>query len=112
MEWGDDVQDLAAYLKSRGITRIRGALLGGWLSMSYLGVEYLNLFAEGEPPETDYVAIGASFLNGSTVPFGGPNSGRDTDEQRANYFAAYRTRVPEAIFGRSIYLYRIGNRGQ
>jgi len=110
VEWGDDVQDLATYLKSHGITRIRGALLGGWLTLSYLGVEYLNLFAEGEPPpETGYVAIGASFLNGSTVPFGGPNSGRETDEQRANYFATYRNRVPEAIFGRSIYLYRIGN---
>ena len=33
-------------------------------------------------------------------------SGRETPTQRYNYFARYRERVPEAVFGNSIYLYR------
>jgi hypothetical protein len=57
-------------------------------------------------PDTRYTAIGASFLNGSTVPPGGPGTGRETFETRVDYFDAYRQRVPEAVFGGSIYLFR------
>jgi hypothetical protein len=64
--------------------------------------------AEGREPEhTRYVAIGASFLNGSTVPEVLKIQGRwATESERQNFFDAYRRRTPEAIIGGSIYLYR------
>jgi len=48
-----------------------------------------------------------SFLNGSTVPGWSEGSGRETPAQRQNYFGVYREQVPEAVFGDSIYLYRV-----
>jgi hypothetical protein len=57
--------------------------------------------------ETSYVALGASFLNGSTVPGWSAGSGRETPEQQHEFFAEYRGRRPEAVFGKSIYLYRM-----
>jgi hypothetical protein len=56
--------------------------------------------------DTRYVALGASFLNGSTVPGWSEGSGRETPAQQHDYFARYRNREPEAVFGNSIYLYR------
>jgi hypothetical protein len=107
VEWGDDVGDLAAYLRARGETRVRAILLGGFATLGYYGVEYVDALTLPvvDKPETRYVAIGASFLNGSTV------SGRAglSEEQRVNYFDAYRRRVPEAVFGNSIYLYRMND---
>jgi 4-amino-4-deoxy-L-arabinose transferase-like glycosyltransferase len=105
VEWGDEVGELAAYLRERGETRIRATLLGGFVTLNYYGVEYLDAMTlpEVDKPETRYVAIGASFLNGSTVP-GPPGA---TEEQRVNYFDVYRRRTPEAVFGNSIYLYRM-----
>lgn len=108
VEWGDDTRELAAYLRARGETQVRSAALGATYMLRYYGVENVNLFSpSGAPlPETRYVAIGASFLNGSTVP-GGMIRGRTLDEaERVNFFDAYRRRVPEAVFGGSIYLYR------
>lgn len=108
VEWGDDVQDLAVYLKARGVTTARCALLGGWMTMGYLGIQCPDLYrADGPHPPSGYAAIGASFLNGSTVPTGEPGTLRGTEEKRINYFAAYRDRKPEAIFGGSIYLYKL-----
>jgi 4-amino-4-deoxy-L-arabinose transferase-like glycosyltransferase len=108
VEWGDDVRDLALYLRGRGETRVGGALLG-WQLLELYGVEQTAVFV---PPgeaveETRYVAIGASLLNGSTVPreF---DEGRELNEyERVNYFEDYRRRTPEKIFGGSIYLYRV-----
>ena len=106
VEWGDDAQELAEYLKAHDVTKARCALLGGWMTMGYLGVECPDLYRPDGPAPSGYVAIGASFLNGSTVPPGERGSLRDSEEKRLNYFAAYRDRKPEAIFGGSIYLYR------
>jgi hypothetical protein len=53
-----------------------------------------------------YTAIGASFLNGSTVPFYEIQGRRVFDAGRVNTFAAYRDRVLEAVIGNSIYVYR------
>src|ERR1043166_6463098 len=110
VEWGDDVRDLAAYLRARGETRVRGAFLGGFLTLHHSGVEYLNLLPEDPAvvtPPARYTAIGASFLNGSTVPLRKrPDGTTETDRERVNTFDAYRWRKPEAIFGGSIYLYR------
>lgn len=108
IEWGDDSGALAAYLKAKGETRVRAAFLGGSVILPLYGVEYVDLLS---PPEvtledTRYVALGASFLNGSTVPGWSEGSGRETPEQQHNYFARYRDRKPEAVFGNSIYLYR------
>lgn len=108
IEWGDDAGALAAYLKAKGETRVRAAFLGGSLVLPLYGVDYVDLLS---PPgvnleDTRYVALGASFLNGSTVPGWSEGSGRETPNQRHNYFARYRDRKPEAVFGNSIYLYR------
>ncbi len=108
IEWGDDVGAVAAYLKAKGETRVRAAFLGGSVTLPLYDVEYVDLLA---PPEvslqnTRYVALGASYLNGSTVPGWSEGSGRETPAQQHNYFARYRDRKPEAVFGNSIYLYR------
>jgi hypothetical protein len=107
VEWGDDSGALADYLQAHGERRVRAALLGGSVLLPLYGVEYIDLLSPpGTPlPETRYVALGASFLNGSTVPGWSEGSGRETKEQQRNYFASYRDRTPEAIIG-SIYLYR------
>ncbi|HEY6190432.1 MAG TPA: phospholipid carrier-dependent glycosyltransferase [Pyrinomonadaceae bacterium] len=105
VEWGDEVGELAEYLRAHGETKVRAALLGGYATVGYSGVEYQDALSLPDPekPGTRYVAIGASFLNGSTVP------GRAglSDEQRVNFFDAYRRRTPEVVFGGSIYLYRM-----
>jgi Dolichyl-phosphate-mannose-protein mannosyltransferase len=108
VEWGDDTGALAAYLCARGETSVRTAVLGGWTSPGSCGVQYVNAFSPEFLTQTRYVAIGASFLNGSTVPQDLKNSAGAplTEEQRHNFFDAYRQRTPEAVFGNSIYLYR------
>jgi hypothetical protein len=108
VEWGDNMPELASYLHARGETKVRAAMLGAWPLGRY-GIDFVDAL---EPPaanqdEPKYTAIGASFLNGSTVPPGPPGSGRETEAQRSNYFEAYRRRTPEAIIGNSIYLFRM-----
>jgi len=109
VEWGDDAGALAQYLEKRGERSVRAAFLGGSVLLPLYGVEYVDLRAPpGTPlPETRYVALGASFLNGTTVPGWSEGSGRETKEQQRNYFAAYRELEPEAVFGDTIYLYRV-----
>lgn len=110
VEWGDDIGALAGYLRARGETRVRGALSGGWSTLAAYDIEFLDVAAlPPKPlPETRYIAVGASFLNGSTVP--GATEGGDAAFQQArrDFFAEYRDRTPEAVFGDSIYLYRVG----
>lgn len=110
VEWGDDVRELALYLRARGETRVTAALLDGLSfnehsvpyarTLDHYGVEQLNLVSADEaPPETRYVAVGASYLNGAfllAVPV----------PQRLKVLE-YRGRTPEAVFGNSIYLYRV-----
>ena len=111
VEWGDDTEDMARYLVERGETRVRAAVLGGWLSKPLYGVQYVNPMVIDQPVEhTRYIAIGASYLTGSTVPLIRDQAGKPiTEEQRRDFFAAYRNRKPEAIFGNSIYLFREEN---
>jgi hypothetical protein len=105
VEWGDDTRALSEYLRERGETKVRAMFLGGFLTMHHYGVDYLDALAT--PPGTArYTAIGASFLNGSTVPDHASNGRPVTDEQRVNTFDEYRRRTPEKIFGGSIYLFR------
>ena len=108
VEWGDDIRDLALYLRERGERRVGAAILE-WQLLDIYGIDGAAIFVPpGERPEdVRYVAIGASLLNGSTVP-GGFDSGVElTHEQRVNYFDQFRHRTPEKIFGGSIYLYRM-----
>ncbi len=107
VEWGDDVGALAAYLKARGETKVRAALSGGWSTLGRYGVDYLDMVSlpPDQEPETRYVAIGASFLNGSVIPGDENVVGRRSFE-RTRLFARYRDRKPEAVFGGSIYLFR------
>ena len=108
VEWGDDVKELAAYLRERGETRVRSAVLGGFLLLHMNGIDNLDLITNDAEklPETHYTAIGASFLNGSTVPAREVNGLPISEQERVNYFDAYRHRTPEALFGGSIFLYR------
>jgi hypothetical protein len=111
VEWGDDAPALAAYLLARGETRARVVFLGDFTTLRHYGVEPLLMANEkGEEPEkTRYTAIGASFLNGSTVP--GTIYGHSLSEsERVNFFDRYRHLTPEAVFGGSIYLYREDDR--
>jgi 4-amino-4-deoxy-L-arabinose transferase-like glycosyltransferase len=108
VEWGDDVRGLALYLRGRGETRVGGAMLG-WQLLELYGVEQTAIFV---PPgevveETRYVAVGASLLNGSTVPSEFDEGWELNEYERVNYFDDYRRRTPEKIFGGSIYLYRV-----
>ena len=107
VEWGDDIKSLAAYLRDRGETQVRSALLGGFMLLGHHGIENHELIINVpvDLSQTRYTAIGASFLNGSTVP-GKIHGVFLTEQQRVNYFDAYRHRTPEAVFGGSIYLYR------
>jgi 4-amino-4-deoxy-L-arabinose transferase-like glycosyltransferase len=108
IEWGEDIGELARYLHSHGETKLVGALSGSWVTPAMYGIQLLD-FA---PPDlksspTRYVAVGAGFLNGATVPTGlrDANGVELSEEQRRNYFAKYRTLRPEKVFGNSIYLY-------
>ena len=113
VEWGDEARAVGQYLRERGETRVRSQFLGDFIMLHHYGVQPLVLAnAEGNEPEhTRYVAIGASFLNGSTVPETLKIQGRwATESERQNFFDAYRRRIPEAIIGGSIYLYRDDSR--
>jgi Dolichyl-phosphate-mannose-protein mannosyltransferase len=110
VEWGDDIKELADYLHARGETRIQSAVLGGFLILPFYDIENFELLApvdEAQFPRTRYVAIGASCLNGSTIPGRAIDGTDQSNEKRVNRFAGYRNRVPEAVFGDSIYLYRL-----
>jgi len=109
VEWGQNIGELARYLDARGETNLVGSLSGGWATPPMYGIKLLD-FA---PPDlqsssTKYVAIGAGFLNGTSVPPGlkDANGVELSEEQRRNYFAKYRSLRPEKVFGNSIYLYR------
>jgi 4-amino-4-deoxy-L-arabinose transferase-like glycosyltransferase len=108
VEWGDDAGALARYLRERGETRVRAAFLGGFITLHHYGVGYVDMIPSGhaEVPRTRYAAVGASFLNGSTVPQRQIQGRWLSDEERINTFDEYRRRTPEAVFGGSIYLYR------
>ena len=84
-----------------------GALLG-WQLLGLYGVEQAAVFVPpgATPEEVRYVAVGASLLNGSTVPGGFDDGTELTEDERVNYFAEFRRREPEKIFGGSIYLFR------
>lgn len=100
VEWGQDVGALAAYLHQQGETTVREAIATPE-TLSYLGITPLDVLAPetASAPPTRYIAIGASFLNGSVIDPAKRSSNQDE-------FAPYRIRTPEAIFGGSIYLYR------
>ena len=106
VEWGDDVNALGEYLRARGETHVRGMLLGGFLTLHHYGVSYLDAMAVPKGPPPRYTAVGASFLNGSTVPNYNVGERPATEGERVNYFDEYRRRTPEKIFGGSIYLFR------
>jgi 4-amino-4-deoxy-L-arabinose transferase-like glycosyltransferase len=108
VEWGDDVKEVAKYLRDRGETQVRAVTLGGFLTFRFYGIESINLIEpEGVAlPETRYTVIGASFLNGSTMPEGKVRGRVLSNEERVDYFEEYRHRTPEAIIGNSIYIFR------
>jgi hypothetical protein len=108
VEWGDDVRDLALYLRAHGEHRVGAAILC-WSVLNVYDIDGVDIFVPpGERPErVRYVAVGASNLNGSTVPGGFDNGVMLTEEERVNYFDEFRRRTPEKVFGGSIYLYRM-----
>lgn len=108
VEWGDDIRGLAEYLHARGETRVRGALLGGHLTPRYYGLDYYDMLTltNAQLPPTRYLAVGASFLNGSPMPLTPPPERTLTEDELFNFFDAYRRRTPEVVIGGSIYLFR------
>ena len=106
VEWGDDVRALGEYLHARGETHVRAMTLSGFLTLHHYGVSYLDALAVPKGPPPRYTAVGASFLNGSTVPEHLRGERPATEEERINTFDEYRRRTPEKIFGGSIYLFR------
>ena len=110
VEWGDDAQALAAYLHARGETEVRGAMMGAWGTFALYGIKYHEIFPRPgvKIPETKYVVIGASFLNGSTNSIPPDENGKSlSDEERINYLAAYRNLQPETVIGDAVYVYRV-----
>src|ERR1041385_488899 len=108
VEWGDDLKATAAYLHARGENRVVDATLGGFFMLHHYRIDRVDAldskFDAATAPR--YIAIGASYLNGSTIP---ANFGRTvglSDVERVNIFAEYRNRVPEAVFGNSVFLFR------
>lgn len=101
LEWGDDIPELAAYLQARGETEVTAAVAAGWATLPRYGITYRPLFAYPTEEEvtTRYVAVGASFLAGATVP----------PAVRDYFLTVYRDRTPEATFGGTIFLYRVRN---
>jgi 4-amino-4-deoxy-L-arabinose transferase-like glycosyltransferase len=108
VEWGDDVRGLALYLQQHGERRVVDATLGGFALLHFYGIDRVDPFAQktNDADGPKYLAIGASYLNGSTIPVGPPGSG-DIFEERVNYFAPYRQQTPEAVIGGSIYVFRL-----
>lgn len=112
VEWGQDIGDLARYLHARGETELVGSLSGSRISLPLYGIKLLDFAPRDlQSSSTKYVAVGAGFLNGSTVSPGlkDANGNQIPEEQRRNYFSKYRALRPEKVFGNSIYLYRKPN---
>lgn len=108
IEWGEDVKGLALFLKDHGEDEVRATTLSGYLAFRFYQIKDVNLIAPDETPlkQTRYTAIGASFLNGSTMPEGQIHGRRLTEDERVNFFDEYRHRTPETIIGGSIYVFR------
>jgi hypothetical protein len=109
VEWGQDIGALAEYLHNRGETKLVGSLSASMATPEMYDIQLLDFAPPDlESASTRYVAIGAGFLNGSTMAPGFKDAEGNvlSDEQRDNYFAKYRTLHPEKVFGNSIYLYR------
>jgi hypothetical protein len=109
VEWGDDSKDLAAWLHARGETRVRGLLLGCFATLDFYQINYVDALGSAGNPPPRYMALGASFLNGSTVPPYEIDGRRASEETRVNRFKAYRNRQPDAVIGNSIYVFRDGD---
>jgi hypothetical protein len=109
VEWGEEIGELARYLQQQGETRIMAAMSATGMTPHLEGLEIVDYAPRDlQSSRTRYVAIGASYLNGSNVrdDLTDENGARLTESQRVNYFANYRTLKPERVFGDSIYLYR------
>lgn len=106
VEWGDDSKELAAWLRARGETRVRGLLLGCFATLDFYQINYVDALGSPGTPPPRYMALGASFLNGSTVPLYEIDGHRVSNNKRVNTFDSYRNRQPEATIGNSIYVFR------
>jgi len=94
VEWGDNITGLAQYLRERGENEVCAAAWGYEMLEKY-GIKLVGSApANPNMVPTRYVAVGASFLNGSVI-------------SNHNEFAAYRDLKPEKVIGGSIYVYRI-----
>jgi hypothetical protein len=109
VEWGDDSKALAFWLKARGESRVRGLLLGCFATLDFYQINYVDALSTTAEQPPRYTALGASFLNGSTVPPYDIDGQRVSDDTRVNTFDSYRNRKPEVIIGNSIYVYRDGD---
>ncbi len=96
VEWGDDVRELARYLKKRKIKRVYTALSTGGHILKFYGPRGIEV---GTPdPSARLIALGAGHLNGSAV------SAMLEDVDR---YAPYRDQEPIAVIGGSIFLFEM-----
>ncbi len=108
VEWGDDIREMAMYLHARGERQVAVAVLN-WGMLDIYNIAPVGVPDPRDPPPAHaprYVAIGASFFNGSVISKLTDEGVWLSDEERRDFFAPYRARTPEAVFGNSLYLYR------
>jgi hypothetical protein len=108
VEWGDDLKATAEYLHAHGERKVVDATLGGFFMLHHYGIDRVDpLDSKFDPTAAPrYIAVGASYLNGSTIPAGFGRTAGMSDAERVNFFAEYRNRAPEAVFGNSVFLFR------
>jgi Dolichyl-phosphate-mannose-protein mannosyltransferase len=109
VEWGDDSKELATWLAAHGETRVRGLLLGCFATLDFYQINYEDAIGSPGTGRPRYTALGASFLNGSTVPPYEIDGRAVSNATRVNIFDSYRNRQPEAVIGNSIFVFRDGD---
>ena len=115
VETGQDVKDLAAFMRSRGVTQIEGLFVGSGY-IEYYGLENCDLPCDGDEDDTDRDSDSAD-----QAP-----SGPDNQDQPVNYMAIggwyldeinltpeqkevidqYRNEQPEAVINNAIFVFR------
>jgi 4-amino-4-deoxy-L-arabinose transferase-like glycosyltransferase len=101
LDWGQGLLALRDFMEARGIDRVHLSYFGSAQPESY-GIRYVPMSSfldlppqppAAQPPE--WVAISATNLQGSYL--------------QGDPFAAFREIRPDAVLGRSIYMYHVGS---
>lgn len=102
LDWGQELQDLHAYMGAHGITHVRLAYFGRVAPEVY-GIDYELLRGRLEP---GVYAVSATFLAG--LPYFLYDHGTVYDAP-ANAFTVFRRYTPRAVLGHSLFVYELEN---